>query len=243
MKKLIVGNWKMNTTRAEAETLAKALADKVGQGSAKFDMVLCPPSIWLTTAAAITKGGALAVGAQDSHDKEKGAFTGNVSAGMIKDAGASYVILGHSERRQFHAETNAQVKAKADAAIQNGLIPIICVGEVEAERNDNRQNDVVGQQLKESLPDNGPFVVAYEPVWAIGTGKTATVEDIQNMHEFIRSQLASRVDHADKVAILYGGSANAANAKDILAVPNVDGVLVGGASLKADDFWTIAQAA
>jgi triosephosphate isomerase len=243
MKKLIAGNWKMNTTKAEAVALAKALAEKVGQGSDKFDMVVCPPAIWLSAVVDAVKGSAVKVGAQDAHTADKGAFTGNHAAPMIKEAGALYVILGHSERRQYHKEDNKLVQEKAVNALKNGLIPIICVGEVEAERNAGQQDDVVGKQLAESLPDSGGYVVAYEPVWAIGTGKTATTDDIRAMHAFIRAELAKRVDHADQVAILYGGSANAANAKDILAVPNVDGVLVGGASLKADDFWTIAQAA
>jgi triosephosphate isomerase len=243
MKKLIAGNWKMNLGREDAKTLAKALAEHNKTPSDRFEMVVCPPSIWLTDIVDAVKGSAVAVGSQDIHEKEKGAFTGNISAAMLKDAGVQYAIVGHSERRQFHNETNALIKSKAEAAIAAGLIPIVCVGEVEAERTANAQEFVVGQQLTESLPSSGKYVVAYEPVWAIGTGKTATPEDVRAMHSFIRQTLAKAVDHADQVAILYGGSVKASNAPEILSTVNVDGVLVGGASLDANEFWAIAQAA
>ncbi len=243
MKKLIAGNWKMNTNRAEALALASELAKRVGSGSDKFDMVVCPPAIWLEAVMGAAKGTSLAVGGQDCHAADKGAFTGNVSAPMLKDLGATYAIVGHSERRQYHGEDNVLVKAKAEAAQKNGLIPIICVGEVEAERNTGKQDEVVGKQLAESLPASGPYVVAYEPVWAIGTGKTATAADVKNMHDFIRKTLSGRVDRPEAIAILYGGSVKSANAAEILGTPNVDGVLVGGASLQPDEFWAIAQAA
>lgn len=243
MKKIIAGNWKMNTNRQEAKTLASELAKLNAAASDRFDMVVCPPSIWLTDVVDVAKGSALAVGSQDIHEKEKGAFTGNLSAAMLQDAGVTYAIVGHSERRQYHNETNALIKAKAEAAIAAGLVPIICVGEVESERNSGSHEFVVGQQLAESLPENGKYVVAYEPVWAIGTGKTATPEDVRAMHSFIRQTLAKAVDHADQVAILYGGSVKSSNASEILATVNVDGVLVGGASLDANEFWAIAQAA
>jgi triosephosphate isomerase (TIM) len=242
MTKLIAGNWKMNTTRAEAKALAQALAGRLATKSEKFDLVICPPVIWLADVIAACQGSAVSVGAQDCHAKEKGAYTGNISAAMLKDIGARYVIVGHSERRQLHGETNQDVKAKAEKAIENGLIPIICVGEVEDERNAGKQNAVVGFQLAESLPDISDYVIAYEPVWAIGTGKTATAGDVLAMHGFIRDELAKRVDRPEAVAILYGGSVKAANAPEILATPNVDGVLVGGASLQPDEFWAIAQA-
>jgi triosephosphate isomerase (TIM) len=189
------------------------------------------------------KGSGVQVSAQDTHAQEKGAFTGNIAASMIKEAGAVYIIVGHSERRQYHKEDNATVKAKAEAAIKNGLIPIVCIGEVEAEREAGKQNQVVGQQLAESLPDQGAYVVAYEPVWAIGTGKTASAQDVKDMHAFIRGELAKKLDRPETVAILYGGSVKSSNAKEILSTANVDGVLVGGASLQADEFWAIAQAA
>ncbi len=243
MKKLIAGNWKMNQNRTEAKALAAALAEKYTSPSDRFDMVVCPPSIWLSDVVEAVKGSAVEVGSQDVHEQDKGAFTGNIPAGMIKEVGATYAIVGHSERRQHHNETNALIKAKAENAIKHGLTPIICVGEVESERASNSQEFVVGQQLAESLPSNGKYVVAYEPVWAIGTGKTATPEDVRAMHSFIRQTLAKSVDHADQVAILYGGSVKASNASEILATVNVDGVLVGGASLDANEFWAIAQAA
>jgi len=243
MKKLIAGNWKMNTTRAEARALTETLAGRVGAGSDKFEMVVCPPALWLETVIGAAKGTALAVGGQDCHAEAKGAFTGNISAPMLKEICAAYVIVGHSERRQYHGETDAMVKAKAEEAQKNELIPIICVGEVEAERTAGQQEAVVGKQLADSLPSSGRYVIAYEPVWAIGTGKTATAEDVKNMHAFIRKTLTGRVDRPDGVAILYGGSVKAANAAEILGTPHVDGVLVGGASLQPDEFWAIAQAA
>lgn len=241
MKKLIAGNWKMNLGHAEALGLAAALKQHLPKAAAAFDMVVCPPAIWLADVAGYLAGSGIMVGGQDVHEAEKGAFTGNISASMLREAGAKYVIVGHSERRQLHHETNAQIRAKAEAAIAQNLIPIICVGEVEAERSSGSHEFVVGQQLAESLPTAGNYVVAYEPVWAIGTGKTATADDIRGMHGFIRQELAKSVDRADQVAILYGGSVKAANAAEILATVNVDGVLVGGASLQAEEFWAIAQ--
>ncbi|MDB5478540.1 MAG: triosephosphate isomerase [Alphaproteobacteria bacterium] len=243
MKKLIAGNWKMNLGRNDAGNLARNLAEKAAQANDKYELILCPPSVWLTDVADAIKGSAVKLGAQDVHEQDKGAFTGNLSANMLKEAGAAYALIGHSERRQYHREDNVLIKSKAENAIKNGLIPIICVGEVEEDRNAGRQNEVVGQQIAESLPASGEFVVAYEPVWAIGTGKTATPEDVRAMHAFIRSALAKAVDRAEQVAILYGGSVKAANAPEILATPNVDGVLVGGASLDEKEFWAIAQAA
>lgn len=240
MKKLIAGNWKMNTTRAEATALAAELAKRAGAaGSPKFDMVLCPPAIWTDAVLAAVAGTALAVGAQDVHHADKGAFTGSIAAPMLHEAGVRYAIVGHSERRQYQFETNATIRAKAENAIKHGIIPIICVGEQESERAAGKQNDVVAKQLAESLPATGHFVVAYEPVWAIGTGKTATDADVAAMHAFIRT----RLDHAKGAAILYGGSVKASNAAAILNTPDVGGVLVGGASLVADEFWAIASAA
>lgn len=236
MKKLIVGNWKMNTARAEAKALAQGLRTNLGSGNAAFDMVICPPAVWLADMADIAP---LSLGAQDCHEADKGAFTGNIAAPMLKELGCSHVIVGHSERRQHHGESSALVKAKAENAMRHGLVPIICVGEGEADRTAGRHEQVVGQQLVESLPSSGVYVVAYEPIWAIGTGKTATAEDVRAMHAFIRN----RIDHADKVAILYGGSVKAGNAREILHTDNVDGVLVGGASLSLEEFWAIAQAA
>jgi triosephosphate isomerase len=239
MKKLIVGNWKMNTTRSEAHELVKGLQESANSA---VDMVICPPAVWLADIAATLKA-PLLLGAQDCHAADKGAFTGNIAASMLKELGCAYVIVGHSERRALHLEDNATVKSKAMAAIKHGLIPIICVGESAEERETGSHEVVVGQQLVESLPNSGNYVVAYEPVWAIGTGKTATIGDVEAMHRFIRHTLAKTVDHADKVAILYGGSVKATNAAEILATKNVDGVLVGGASLQLEEFRAIAQAA
>ncbi len=238
MKKQIVGNWKMNTTRGQAAALVKALMSKVGAGDARFDMVLCPPFVWLADSAEIVKNTAIGLGAQDCHAAEKGAFTGDSAAPMLKELGCSHVIVGHSERRQYHQETSSQVKAKAEQALKSGLLPIICVGESDAERAVGRQEEIVARQLDESLPGEGRFIIAYEPVWAIGTGKTATTDDVRIMHNFIRN----RIDPARGIAILYGGSVKAANAAAILALPHVDGVLVGGASLDAEEFWAIADA-
>lgn len=240
MKKLIVGNWKMNTLRAEAKELANALAQRHMTPSEAFEIVLCPPALWISDVLKSVANSAVKVGAQDCHFELKGAFTGNISPVMLKDIGCSHVILGHSERRQHHQETNQLVKLKAEAAQAQGLIPIICVGESEAERAALQQEAVVGQQLAESLPDSGHYVVAYEPVWAIGTGKTATSEDVKAMHRFIREALAKKVDQPSNVAILYGGSVKSSNAAEILATENVDGVLVGGASLQSGEFWAIA---
>ena len=235
MKKLIVGNWKMNLTRAEAKALAAGLIDT------KADLVLCPSFVWLADVQEMIKNSALKLGAQDCSPEDKGAFTGDISAPMLKEFGVSHVILGHSERRQQHQESSAAVKAKAETAIGHGLIPIICVGELDTDRDAGRQEEIVGRQLAESLPETGEYVVAYEPVWAIGTGKTATIADIMAMHGFIRKALPAPVDRSAQTIILYGGSVKAANAAEIMAVPNVDGVLVGGASLQAEEFRAIAQ--
>ncbi|HEY1096047.1 MAG TPA: triose-phosphate isomerase [Alphaproteobacteria bacterium] len=243
MKKLIAGNWKMNTSKEDAAALAQELAKGFGQGLPNADMVICPPHVWLGLVTDQLKNSALQLGAQDCHNAEKGAFTGNISAIMLKEIGAKYVIVGHSERRQYHGETNELVKQKAEAALAQGLIPIVCVGETEAERTAGDQEKVVGQQLTESLPDNGKIVVAYEPVWAIGTGKTATNDDVANMHKFMRAHITKQVSGGDKIPLLYGGSVKSSNAKDILHLPDVDGVLVGGASLQAPEFLAIAQAA
>lgn len=223
---------------------AKALAEALGSPS-NADVCVCPPYLHLGVVAS-AKSGAIALGAQDCSLKDNGAFTGDISAPMLKDAGCAYVILGHSERRQYQAESNAQVSEKAKKAHAAGLITIICVGETEAERVSGVQNKIVTTQLLESIPETANaqnLVIAYEPVWAIGTGKTATLDDIKDMHAVIRGFLKEKLDNSDSIRILYGGSVKADNAKDILAAPNVDGALVGGASLKADQFLTIINAA
>ncbi|WP_199231253.1 triose-phosphate isomerase [Falsiroseomonas bella] len=242
MKPLIAGNWKMHGTLAEAAALAGAVRD--GAGGLPADLLVCPTFLHVAQVAATLAGSAVAVGGQDCHPAAKGAHTGDVAAPMLKDAGAGFVILGHSERRTDHAETDAAVRAKAEAAAAAGLVPIVCVGETEAERLAGRAEAVVERQLAESLPDGFAGIIAYEPVWAIGTGRTPTEADIAAIHGTIRARLAARFGAAGQgMRILYGGSMKPGNAKAILALPNVDGGLVGGASLVAEDFLAIARAA
>ncbi|MGO1117516.1 triose-phosphate isomerase [Rhodovibrionaceae bacterium A322] len=248
LKKLIAGNWKMNGDLASVENLAGALADKVSAAGSGLscDLLVCPPAALLSAVAQRAKGSALAVGGQDCHQEASGAFTGDTSASLLREIGCSYVIVGHSERRQYHGETNAQVCAKAEAALEAGLTPIVCVGETEAEREEGRALDVIASQVKGSLPKGEPgsrCVVAYEPVWAIGTGKTATPEDVAEVHACLRAVLSELLDDATaaKIRLLYGGSVKPGNAAELLSTANVDGALVGGASLKVDDFWGIAE--
>ncbi len=250
MRQLIAGNWKMHGLAAEAVALAKGVAagfQGSGQGSGQplgCDLLVCPPSVHVAAVAGAVAGSPVAVGGQDCHPEKQGAHTGDVSAPMLRDIGATWVILGHSERRQNHAETDALVRAKTLAAVAAGLTPIVCVGETEDQRTSGRETEVVGGQLVGSLPEGFAGVVAYEPVWAIGTGKTATDDDVAAMHGFIRQQLVRQLGAAGNgILILYGGSVRPANAVSLLAVPNVGGALVGGASLKADDFLAIARAA
>jgi triosephosphate isomerase len=240
---LIAGNWKMNGLRADGTALAAALAADSGAGP-KVDVLVCPPATLLAPVAAALAGGRVAMGGQDCHAKASGAHTGDVSAAMLADAGCTFVILGHSERRQDHGETDATVRAKAVAARAAGLVAIVCVGETEAERTAGRHLDVVAAQIAGSVADDATAadtVVAYEPVWAIGTGRTATVDDIAAMHAHIRALLARRLASGGDVRILYGGSVKPGNAAEIMAVADVDGALVGGASLKAEDFRAIVR--
>ncbi|NQW12062.1 MAG: triose-phosphate isomerase [Alphaproteobacteria bacterium] len=242
---LIAGNWKMNLDREGACTLARALAPSVGAG-ASFDMVVCPPAPYLIPVGEVLEGSPVCLGAQDCHTADAGAHTGDVSPAMLADVGCRYVIVGHSERRADHREDDAMVRAKAEAARSHGLIPIVCVGETEAEREAGRALQVVGEQIAGSVPDGldgTNLVVAYEPVWAIGTGRTPTVDDVAAVHAHIRDVLAAKTPDAMGVRILYGGSVKPANAVELLAVANVDGALVGGASLKAGDFLAIARSA
>ena len=241
IKKLIAGNWKMNGTLSDA----KALVGAIGSAPDTVDVCICPPYLHLTTVSA-AKAANVGLGAQDCALKDNGAFTGDISAPMLKDAGCAYVILGHSERRQYHGESDSVVAAKAQKAHENGLVSIICVGETEAERVGGIQNAIVVSQLVASIPASANaqnLVIAYEPVWAIGTGKTATLDDIADMHAVIRKFLQEKLDNSAAIRILYGGSVKADNAKEILAVDNVDGALVGGASLKPDQFLAIINAA
>jgi triosephosphate isomerase (TIM) len=241
---LIAGNWKMNGLRASAGELEKIIA-----GSARLhrhiDLVVCPPAT-LVMRFAKAAAGAVAIGGQDCHAEPSGAFTGDISAEMLADAGASAVIVGHSERRAYHHETDAMVRRKAEAAFRARLLGIACVGESREERTDGHTLEVVGAQLEGSLPDGATaenLVIAYEPIWAIGTGLTPTPTDIAAVHGFIRARLAARFGAAaDGMRILYGGSVKPTNARELLAVANVDGALVGGASLKAEEFLAIAAA-
>jgi triosephosphate isomerase len=246
LRPLVAGNWKMNGLKqslGEAKTVADALAAGAGGDS---DVMICPPATLVIVMAEVHKGARLQVGGQDCHAKVSGAHTGDVSAEMLKDAGASAVIVGHSERRTDHGETDAAIKAKAAAAHRAGLTAIVCVGEALGERRAGLTLDVVRRQLKNSLPDaaNGDnTVVAYEPVWAIGTGLTPTNAEVAEVHATIREALVARFGAAGAaIRILYGGSVKPDNARDLLAIDNVNGALVGGASLKADDFLAIVAA-
>lgn len=243
---LIAGNWKMNGLKAALGELDR-LSDLLAGDRSEATIALCPPATLL--AAMSDKGAAfgLKTGGQDCHFNAKGAHTGDISASMLADAGASYVITGHSERRADHGETDELVRAKSVAAIGAKLIPIICVGETEAERRAGQAESVVATQLAGSVPeeaDVAAIVIAYEPVWAIGTGLTPTTEDIVQMHKSIRLWLVERLgERGQGVQILYGGSLKPANAKEILALENVNGGLIGGASLLANDFYAIISAA
>ena len=241
MRQLIAGNWKMNGAPAMASALLAALR---AAGPLACDLLVCPPATLLATAAQALQGSPIAVGGQDCHARPSGAHTGDISATMLRDAGATHVILGHSERRADHAETDAQIRAKVEAAIAAGLTPIVCVGETEAQRLAGRANDIIAAQLAASLPDAFTGIVAYEPVWAIGTGRTPTEADVAAMHAHIRATLVARLGPAGTtLRILYGGSVKPANAAVLMALPEVGGALVGGASLLAEDFLGIARAA
>ena len=241
MRQLIAGNWKMHGLTEPAASLAQAI--RRGADGLACDLLICPPATMIVPVTLMLAGSLCAVGGQDCHAETQGAHTGDISAPMLRDAGASWVILGHSERRANHGETNAMVRAKTVAAMAAGLIPIVCVGETDAERGAGRETDVVSGQLDGSLPDGFSGVVAYEPVWAIGTGRTATEQDVAAMHGFIRAMLRRQFGKAGEgMRILYGGSVKPSNAASLLAVPEVGGALVGGASLVAVDFLAIARA-
>jgi triosephosphate isomerase len=241
MRSLVAGNWKMNGLAAALPELA-ALKDGLALRPPGCDVLVCPPATLIAQAAWHVKG-AFALGGQDCHAKPCGAFTGDVSAEMLKDAGASFVIVGHSERRQVHGETNADVAAKAQAAWRAGLTAIVCIGETASQREAGAHNQICGGQIDGSVPQGATSentVIAYEPVWAIGTGKTPTSGDIAAMHAHIRACLVARLGGgAKEMPILYGGSVNPSNAAEILNLPEVGGALVGGASLKAADFLAI----
>lgn len=247
-KKIIAGNWKMNKTPSEAKALVEAIAAKVAD--AKCDVVVCPTAICIPSAVDAAKGSNIAVGAQNVHFKESGAYTGELAANMLTEAGVKYVIIGHSERRQYFGETDETVNLRTKAAIAGGLLPIVCVGESLTEREQGIMDDTVRRQTKIAFlgidaDDAKKVVIAYEPVWAIGTGKTATADQADEVCGIIRETIKGLygAEVADAIRIQYGGSMNAGNAAELLAKPNIDGGLIGGASLKPDDFAVIVAAA
>ncbi len=243
-KPLIAGNWKMNGLLA-AEAEARAIAARALAAKPAADLALCPPATLLGAMAGWLAGSPVALGGQDCHAKAGGAHTGDIAAEMLKDAGAAYVIVGHSERRADHGETDAVVRAKAAAGHRAGLIAIVCLGETLAQRDAGETLKLVSAQLRGSLPDDASAantVIAYEPVWAIGTGRTPTLEQVAEVHALIRRELRARFDDGAGFRLLYGGSVKPDNAAALMAVPEVDGALVGGASLKLADFWPIVAA-
>jgi triosephosphate isomerase (TIM) len=246
-KKIVAGNWKMNTTMQEALELTGALVNGI-DGTELAQVIVCPPFPWLTAVAAALGNTSIEVGAQNCSAESKGAFTGEVSAGMLTSAGCTAVIIGHSERRSLYGETNQVVAQKLHTALSHGLTTILCVGETLQERESGQLEKIISEQLATaltqcSIDDYQSIVIAYEPVWAIGTGLTATPEQAQEVHHFIRTQLTSlsNAEVASSTSILYGGSCNATNAASIFAQADIDGGLIGGAALKATDFLTIAR--
>ena len=248
-KKIVAGNWKMNETLQEGIALAKEINEALTADKPNCDVVICTPFIHLASVAPVLNQGVVALGAENCADKEKGAYTGEVSAAMVKSTGAQYVILGHSERRQYYGETAEILKEKVKMALANGLKIIFCCGETLEEREANKQNEVVKAELDGSVfnltaEEWKNIVLAYEPIWAIGTGKTATSEQAEEMLAYIRSIVAEKYgqEAADNTSILYGGSCNPGNAAELFAKPNIDGGLIGGASLKCADFKGIIDA-
>jgi triosephosphate isomerase len=244
-KKLVVGNWKMNGDLVANRALLESLV--AGLGASQCGVAVCIPAPYWVQAQSLLASSAIDLGAQDISQHNAGAYTGEISAAMLKEFGVRYAIVGHSERRQYHAESDAVVATKAQCALASGITPIVCVGETLAEREAGQTEEVVKRQLAAVVHANGhcisEIVLAYEPVWAIGTGRTATPEQAQQVHALLRAQLHAASNQAQRIQILYGGSMNAANAAQLLAQPDIDGGLVGGASLKAADFLTIVSAA
>lgn len=247
MKKLVVGNWKMHGSRASnAELIKGLLAADLAVTAPQADVAVCPPVVYLADVAELLKGSAIAFGSQDLSVQAQGAYTGEVSGPMVREFGARYAIVGHSERRSYHAESDQLVADKAKAALAHGLTPIVCVGETLAEREAGQTEAVVGRQMKAVIDALGSqlaqIVVAYEPVWAIGTGKTASPQQAQEVHAFLRAQIKAARPDAAKLPLLYGGSVKPDNAAELFAQTDIDGGLIGGASLKAADFAAIARA-
>ena len=249
-KAIIAGNWKMNKTRPEAKALLEAIKPLVANAEGKIEVIACVPFTNLETAINTTTGSNVKIGAENVHFEKSGAFTGEISADMLTELGVEYVVIGHSERRQYFGETDETVNKRTIAALEAGLKPIVCVGELKWERECNITEEVIARLIKLDLwsltaEQVKNVVIAYEPVWAIGTGLTATPDQAEDVCGFIRAQLSKLFDQAtaDAVTIQYGGSMNAKNCAELLAKPNIDGGLIGGASLKAEDFNVIVQAA
>jgi len=249
-KRIVAGNWKMHKTPSETGSFVRELRERLGTRTPNAEVIVAPPFVCVPAAVAAAAGSTISVAAQNLHWEDKGAFTGEISGAMIKDAGCSHVIIGHSERRQYFGETDVSVNKKIAAALRHDLIPIFCLGETLSEREQGMTFDVVVRQLHGGLDDNQiadpkRFVIAYEPVWAIGTGKTATQEQAQEVHAFLRAQLAGMLgsDFAQQVRILYGGSVKPSNAAGLFASEDIDGGLVGGACLQIEDFIGIIEAA
>lgn len=247
-KNIVAGNWKMNKTLQEGVVLATELNEILAKKEVNCDVIIGTPFIHLASVAGVINSGKIGLAAQNCADHVSGAYTGEVSAAMVKSTGAQYVILGHSERRAYYHEDNEMLKTKVGLALENGLKPIFCVGEVLEERESGKQFEVVEKQIKDSLfnlsaEDFGKIIVAYEPVWAIGTGKTATADQAQEIHAFIRGLIKGKYGAkvAEDCSILYGGSCKPSNAKELFSNPDVDGGLIGGASLKAADFMGIVD--
>lgn len=243
---LIAGNWKMNGLKQAGLSLATELGERLKAAApyAGFDMLVCPPATLIDAVSTAVSGTGLLVGGQDCHARSNGAHTGDIAPEMLADLGCSHVLLGHSERRADHGETSDEVAEKALKAVDAGLVPVICVGETEAEKDAGRTLEVLSDQVSRSVPDGlgaKLFVLAYEPVWAIGTGRTPTATEANDIHGALRKMLEQKVGDAETVRILYGGSVKPSNAAEFLSSEHIDGALVGGASLKADDFWAIAQ--
>lgn len=248
-KNIVAGNWKMNTTVPEGVALAKEINEALKNSTPQCDVIIAVPFTHLTAVNSVIDGSKLGLGAENCADKKSGAYTGEVSASMVASTGARYVILGHSERRQYYGETPETLKEKTLLALENNLTPIFCIGEVLEERENGTYFDVIKAQIQKSLfnlsaQDFGKIILAYEPVWAIGTGKTATDEQAQEIHAFIRELISEKYgkEVAENTSILYGGSCNPSNAKALFSKPDVDGGLIGGASLKSDSFIEITKA-
>ncbi len=246
MQQYIIGNWKMNGTKAESQKLAAGFLKRIQEATRPLPhIVLCPSYPYLTSVFEILKGSPIEVGAQDGHPEKSGSFTGDVSISQLVDVGCKYVIVGHSERRNFHQESSALIRKKIESAIKAGLRPILCIGETEKDRETGKTLEVIGHQVTSDLPSSfmpHDLIIAYEPLWAIGTGKLPKQEEVEEVLGFIKHELSTHIAGGALVPMLYGGSVNAANAPSFLNLPHVDGLLVGGVSLKLDEFWEIVNA-